>query len=62
MLNTLKKGEPLQQTMLEKLEVHMLKDETRSQSLTLCKKIKSQWFEDFKVKPASLKLTKERMG
>jgi hypothetical protein len=57
----LEKRQPLQQKILEKLDFHLQKTETRSQSLTFTG-INSKWINALHVRPETVKLIQEKIG
>jgi hypothetical protein len=58
----LKKRQPLQQMVLEKLDTHIWKNETKLHRLSLCININSKWITDLSVRPKTLKLPQQRIG
>jgi hypothetical protein len=59
--HTMEKGQPVQQMLLGKLDIHMQKTKTRSLSFTLYQN-QLKWIKDLDIRPETLKQLQDAVG
>jgi hypothetical protein len=57
----MEKRQPLQQKLLQKLDICLQKTETRSMYFT-CISINSEWIKNLNIRPETFKLVQKRVG